>query len=142
MTSVALDFFGVRSERSQHKRKTDRLCCRCCAAAAYTLLVEYIFTDRNLIVIKTEKDAVLRKVFEALKTAAKEVHGVDFEPDVCVADASDAIRNAAENVWPDVAYVTCYPHIVQKVQKNEGNKVHTRSNVGIILEHLALLHLC
>ena len=51
VTSVALDFFGVRSERSQHKRKTDRLFCRCCAAAAYTLLVEYISTDCNLIVM-------------------------------------------------------------------------------------------
>ena len=51
VTSVALDFFGVRSECSQHKRKTDRLFCRCCAAAAYTLLVEYISTDCNLIVM-------------------------------------------------------------------------------------------
>ena len=30
-----------------------------------------------LAFIKTENDAVLRKVFGALKTAAKEVHGVD-----------------------------------------------------------------
>ena len=59
VTSVALDFFGVRSERSQHKRKTDRLCCRCCAAAAYTLLVEYISTDCNLIVMNINPLSVL-----------------------------------------------------------------------------------
>ena len=59
VTSVALDFFGVRSERSQHKRKTDRLFCRCCAAAAYTLLVEYISTDCNLIVMNINPLSVL-----------------------------------------------------------------------------------
>ena len=59
VTSVALDFFGVRSECSQHKRKTDRLFCRCCAAAAYTLLVEYISTDCNLIVMNINPLSVL-----------------------------------------------------------------------------------
>ena len=67
VTSVALDFFGVRSERSQHKRKTDRLCCRYCAAAAYTLLVEYISTDCNLIVMNINPLSVL------LQTADDEI---------------------------------------------------------------------
>ena len=58
-TSLALDFLDVRSESSQHKRKTDRLCCRCCAAATYTLLVEYIFTGCNLIVMNINPLSVL-----------------------------------------------------------------------------------
>ena len=92
--------------------------------------------------VKTENEGVLRKVFGALKTAALEIHGVDFEPTLCVADASEAIRNAVEHVWPSISYLTCYPHIVMKVEKNEGNKIRNNSNIEIILDHLGSLHLC
>ena len=59
-----------------------------------------------------------------------------------ISDCADAIRNAAETVWPNIRWLTCFPHISRKVRENEGKRISCEENVQVILEHIDYLHLC
>lgn len=78
-------------------------------------------------------------IFKSIKDAIKANFDYDFEPEVIIADGSDAIRNAFYSSFETAKLdVMCYVHVLRNCYKQAFT---SKSNKSLILEDIRKMHL-
>lgn len=87
-----------------------------------------------------EKQADFSFLFQTVRETANDLLGFVLEPEIMIADAADAIRNAFFESFPESAKtdIMCYAHVVRNVKKRSLNEKTNRTQ---IISDMHILHL-
>ncbi len=67
------------------------------------------------MVTKHENEEDYEYMFSALKRIVKELHQIDFEPTILLADTAGAITNGFSNVFKLTHRVFCWSHVKRNI---------------------------
>jgi len=67
------------------------------------------------MVTKHENEEDYEYMFNALKRIVKEIHQIDFEPTILLADTAGAITNGFSNVFKLTHRVFCWSHVKRNI---------------------------
>lgn len=87
-----------------------------------------------------EKQADFSFLFKTVSGTVKDLLGFELKPEIMIADAADAIRNAFYESFPESATtdIMCYAHVVRNVKKRSLNDKKNRTK---IVSDMHILHL-
>ena len=75
----------------------------------------------GIMVTKREKKLDFAFMCSELKRLAFSVHGIDFNPTICVADCAAAIFNGLESIYMLICiYILCWFHVKKAIEKPDG----------------------
>lgn len=77
-------------------------------------------------------------VFDTMAKSVQKSTGSNFEPNIVISDAADAICNAANTIFPSAELVMCYVHVLRNVDKQKFNG---KQNKKRILKDIGILQL-
>lgn len=77
-------------------------------------------------------------VFDSLVQSVKRLTDSNFEPNIIISDAAEAIRNAVDAIFPNAEQVMCYVHVLRNVEKQKFQKKENKKRIS---KDIGILHL-
>lgn len=78
-------------------------------------------------------------IFMSMVESIKSIFKVDFEPNILICDASNAIRNAFFSILPSAELVImCYVHVLRNIEKNRDK--YQKKHKNEIQHDIEILH--
>lgn len=80
-----------------------------------------------------------RFIFQSMADSVKSIFQMDFEPNILICDASDAIYNAFFEVFPSASLVImCYVHVLRNIEKHKEK--YKKEHKKEIFADIEILH--
>lgn len=78
-------------------------------------------------------------IFKSMVESIKSLFQMDFEPNILICDASNAIRNAFFDIFPSAELIImCYVHVLRNIEKNRDK--YKKEHKKEILHDIEILH--
>ena len=82
----------------------------------------------GVMVTKHENEEDYEYMFNALKRIVKEIHQIDFEPTILLADTAGAITNGFSNVFKLTHRVFCWSHVKRNIDAKLNSVLDKANN--------------
>ncbi len=96
------------------------------------------FHSFGIVVCSNEKSKDFTFVFRALQDGVKKLHLQEINPDVLIADGSDAIRNGFQAIFGEKPTIMCWAHMRRKMVKKIESLVKKMDQEDLIEDVEAL----